>query len=278
MDWQELQVLQEREREVLRICGRDGLPTGGYDDALFKRKEIIAMWPAPRAERTSDKSLTLIKPEGSGHMPLCCAAYWIATKGGAEIFDPCDVSVWEAAFSQLLARIASDEVTITGLRGGEREKINGHLFAGIRIDYPFNDSPLDLTLSDELYLYAGVYLDEEYWHRGFDDRLESRRGVKWGKLLVLKSDVARWWPFAASSTNSPYRTGAPGRPTSIQLVAAEHAARWDRGEALDSIGAESQALVRWLLDSHPSAPRLSEKTISNNLRAEHRRRRAETRK
>src|ERR1700680_920398 len=79
--------------------------------------------------------------------------------------------------------------------------------------------------------------------RGMTTRLETRSGVKWGKLLVLKSDVARWWPFVAQQddpvTGEPtYRTGATGRPTSITLVVIEHTARWDRCEALKSIGAE----------------------------------------
>ena len=69
-----------------------------------------------------------------------------------------------------------------------------------------------------------------------------------------------------------YRTGAPGRPTSIQLVEAEHRTRWDRGEALESIVAESKILEKWLSRIHPTAPPLTAKTIRNRLAEEHRRR------
>jgi hypothetical protein len=69
-----------------------------------------------------------------------------------------------------------------------------------------------------------------------------------------------------------YRSGAPGRPTSMQLVEAEHGARWDRGEALQRIVAESKFLSEWLKHTHPTAPRLKDKTIRNNLAKEHRRR------
>ena len=217
VEWRDLQVFHERDRDVVRVWPSGGLPNGGYEEVLFKRAKITAMWLAPRPEHAVERPLILIKPEGAGYLPLCSAAYWIATRGGQSSIDPSDSLVWESAFAELLARIASEEVTVTGVHAGEREKIAGYVFAGIHIDYPFSDSPIDPVASDELYLYAGVYLDEEHWQRGFDDKLETRRAVKWGKLLVLKSDVARWWPFASATSLpedlAPVRTGAPGRPS-----------------------------------------------------------------
>jgi hypothetical protein len=222
----------------------------------------------------------LIKPDGPGYMPLYFAAQWIATRGGTLEIDPSDLSVWQDAFAQLLPRIASDEVTATGMRKGQREKLEGHIFAGILVDFPFHDTPVNLLVSEELYLWSRVYIDEEHWQKGWNDVLETRHGAKWSKLLVLKSDVAKCWPFAESAgiTSAPYQTGAPGRPTSMQLVAAEHRARWDRGEALERIGAEAQALAQWLREAHPSAPQLTAKTIRNNLSAEHRQRTSAARK
>ena len=241
---QGLEVFQDGEREVVRICEIGHLPKSGYDEVALKRT-ALAMWPGPRPEITSSRSLPLISPEGPGYMPLFCAAYWIATKGGSVSFDASERSAWEDAYSQLLARISSNEVTITGIRDGERHRIEGHVFAGIRVDYPFSDSPLDLVLSDEMYLYAGAYLDDEHWHRGFDDKLETRREVRWAKLLVLKSDVLRWWSFARETpTEEPAkRTGAPGRPSSMHHIEAEHAARWDRAEAEVGVRAEARAFV-----------------------------------
>src|SRR4051812_45454784 len=97
--------------------------------------------------------------------------------------------------------------------------------------------------------------------------------------MVLKSDVAGSWPFAEGEAAAPisgpvYHKGAPGRPTSMHLVEIEHAARWDRGEALESIVAESEALATWLKTVHPSAARLTPKTIRNNLSLAHRQRMA----
>jgi len=81
---------------------------------------------------------------------------------------------------------------------------------------------------------------------------------------------------SASDAALPEWTGAPGRPTSMQLVTVEYHARWERGDVLDSIGEEAEALSRWLTNTHPTAPKLTAKTIANNLRSEHRRRLAES--
>ena len=74
-----------------------------------------------------------VSPEGAGYMPLYCAAQWIATRGGTVDFDPNYLDVWDSAYAELLARIASDQVAVIGVRGTAREKLDGHLFAGIRV-------------------------------------------------------------------------------------------------------------------------------------------------
>ena len=72
-------------------------------------------------------------------------------------------------------------------------------------------------------------------------------------------------------------TGPPGRPSSMHLVEAEYRARWDRGEAETSIGAEAKKLAEWFQKKHPDAPKLTPKTIANRLRDEHRNRMAQPR-
>ena len=64
----------------------------------------------------------------------------------------------------------------------------------------------------------------------------------------------------------------------MHLVELEYRARWDRGEANVSIGAEAQVLSEWLRNTHPDAPRLTPKTITNRLRHEHQGRTKKTRK
>jgi hypothetical protein len=279
--WRDLNDIEECGRDVLRVREASGVWTDrGYNDVALRRQNIMAIWQPHRLEEQRYELPALVKPEGPGYMPLYCAAQWIATRSGTVEIDPSDLSVWQDAFAQLLPRIASDEVTATGMRDGQRENLEGHIFAGILVDFPFHDTPSNLLFSEELYLRSRVYIDEEHWQKGWNDVLETRHGCKWSKLMVLKSDVAKCWPFAESAalTSPPYETGAPGRPTSMQLVAAEHSARWDRGEALESMGAEAEVLARWLKEAHPKAPRLKPKTIRNNLGAEHRRRKGSARK
>jgi hypothetical protein len=63
----------------------------------------------------------------------------------------------------------------------------------------------------------------------------------------------------------------------MHLVEAEYRARWDRGEAKTSIGAEAESLAEWLQKKHQDAPPLTPKTIANRLRHEHRERIAKSR-
>jgi hypothetical protein len=204
--------------------------------------------------------LELMRPDGA-------AAQWIATEGGSISFDPCDDSVWKPAYKQLLGRIASEEVRVIGVRNGERQPVPGLHFAGCRIDYPFIEEPFELLLSEDLYLSSFAYIDEQHWLKGHDDSLQNRHGRRWGRLMVLKSEVAKFWPFdKVGEVTAPPRTGVPGRPTSIHLVEAEFVARCDRKEVKASLAEEAEVLAAWLRNEHPNSPRLTAKTIKNNLR------------
>jgi hypothetical protein len=246
-----------------------------------KHKRRVAPATAKRWARAKPPKLPkLMKPDGAGYMPLYCAAQWIATRGGTIDIDPRDIMIWEDAFATLLARMASEEVAVVGIRDGKNEKIDGHLFAGIQVGYPYSDTPFSLLVSEELFLSSCPYLDDDHWRKGFDDHLETRSGVKWSRLMVSKADIARWWPFdiARPADVTPLVTGAPGRPTSMHLVEQEYRARRSRGEAKTGINAEAKALVEWLRTEHPDAPQLKPKTIANRLRHEHRPRAGEAQK
>jgi hypothetical protein len=278
--WRDLRDIEERGRDVLQVRATGRVSTDRrYNDVALRRQNIMAIWQPHRLEERRHELSALIKPEGPGYMPLYFAAQWIATRGGTVEIDPSDLSVWQDAFAQLLARIASDEVTVTGMRDGQREKLEGHIFAGILVDFPFHDTPFNLLVSEELYLRSCVYLDEEHWQKGWNDVLETRHGAKWLKLMVLKSNVARCWPFGVGQVTMEeplqvHHSGAPGRPSSMHLVEAEYRARCDRGEAEASIGAEAKALAEWLQTKHPHVPQLKPKSIANRLRHEYRERTA----
>jgi hypothetical protein len=268
-EWRDLVDVERDGRDVVQQSrvGIDAL--SGYMDLAFKSKTVMSLWSQSRMDRRGMSLPETMRPEGPGHMPLYCAVQWIATKGGTVNFEPTYATTWERAYSELLARVSSNQVTVTGVRKGVRERLDGFLFASIAIDYPFFDSSIDLIFKDELHLQSYSYSDPESWRRGFDDSLRNRDGIQWSQLMVPKEEIARWWPFDAIPQAS---SGAPGRPTSIHLVKIEYDARWRRGEALERIGAEAEALAAWLADKHPESPQLTAKTIANNLGAEHRRR------
>ena len=277
--WLDLATIEERGRDVLRFREpRGGLSSRGYDDVVFRRRNILAMWRPRRPEVCEGDVSSQIRPDkGRGYMPLYCAAHWIATKGCTLQIDPLDLGVWESPFSQLLSRISSGEVAVTGLRKGEREKIEGHIFAGISVEYPSADPDFGLLLSSELYLSSCIYVDDEHWRQGFNDSLQTRHGAKWSHLMALKSDVLRHWPFSSRehenhTAPSVTKTGAPGRPSSMHLVEREYLARAARGDTNASIGEEAKVLCDWLQSAHPDAPPLTAKTIANRMRHEHRER------
>ena len=275
-EWRDLADIEEDGRDVVRMREGRGYSKRGYDDVALRSKDVLAIWQSIRLEEA--RLPPTMSPDGHGYMPLYCAAQWIATRGGTFDFDPKYQAVWKNAYADLLGRISSNDVAVTGIRERERAKLDGHIFAGIRVRYPFDITPFDLIFSEELYLSTYMFADDEHWHGGFDDSLDNRDGRQITKLLVLKSDVARWWPFGLSQQpdiSDPYRTGTPGRPSSKHLIEAEHAARWDRGEANKGIGDEAKALLAWLKLKHRKAPQPGLKAIENNIRDEHRRRLAD---
>lgn len=269
-EWHDLIAIEERGRDALRYgC----LSPAGYDRVLFPRLSVMALWPEVRHVEPVLELPPTVRPEGAGDFPLYCAVQWIATQGGTRDFDPADESVWKAAFDDLKAHIRSGLVSVTGVRNGIPEKIDGHTFSSsLRVDHSFAEASFDLILSDDLYLSSFAYLDPEHWHNGFDDSLRNRDRVEWSKLTVLKSEVAKSWPFHEKDqdTGSIIRTGAAGRPTPIHLVKAEHRRRLISGTAQDSVTAESERLAEWLSQAHPNLPRLTPKTIRNNISTEHR--------
>ena len=90
-------------------------------------------------------------------------------------------------------------MTVTGVRDGIGGKLDPHLFASVRVAYPFSYEPFDLIVSEDLYLASCAYFSEEEWRAGSDDSLQDRRGVKWARIQVLKTDMVRLWPLPSSS-------------------------------------------------------------------------------
>lgn len=243
-----------------------------FSHITVQRGAITMLWPAAE-ERPTLTLPPLMAPDGPGFMPLYCAAQWIATRGGAEDFDPLDTDTWRPAYAALLDAISSGDVHLTGMARGARETVDGVVFAGCQVSYPFVSTPPALLFSDDFYLCSYAYMDEESWRRGHDDAFENGREKRWTQLMVRKVDVARLWPFAppapppdADAIRTGYRSGAPGKPSSMHLVEAEFAARIERGEVAETLAREAETLAKWREREHPQSPGLTAKTIENRIR------------
>lgn len=259
MDWQELTSVEGRgEIDEVRY-GPLGL---GYRDVLVPRKIVRVLWSATR-----EKPLELprlVPPDGDGYMPLYCAAQWIASKGGAVIFDPEDDTIWRPAYAALINAVASDRVRAVGTRNGSKEQVPGFHFAGCEVDYPFASASNEMMMGENLYLRSYPYIDEEHWRDGLDDALANRSETRWSRLMVAKDDIREIWPYDLSRPN---RSGAPGRPTSMHLVLEELARRGAVNELEASVGAEAAALATWLSATCTGVPSLTAKTIANRIRS-----------
>lgn len=264
--WRELTII-ETEGDIARPVTGAGK---SYRDLLVPIGPVRGPWNVRPPEPEPIMLPPLMRPEGGGYMPLFCAAQWIATEGGTVDFDGRDTDRWRPAFAQLLARIASEEVKVIGVSDGKNEPLPGWRFARIKVAYPYESTPLDLLVSYDLYLAACPYFGDDEWYEGYSDKLEHRGGETYTRLSVLKSDVAALWPFAEDASTEAadpalYRSGAPGRPTSMQFVLIEFDRRLAAGLVEDSITREAEALAGWLKSAQPYAPQLTAKTIKNRI-------------
>lgn len=92
------------------------------------------------------------------------------------------------------------------------------------------------------------------------------------KLLAIAEEMELPARSEASEGEADvYLTGAPGRPSSMQLVLAELNRLIEAGQ-LDrrGVAAQSKALAEWLRKSHPKAPQPTPQTIANSIRDKYR--------
>jgi hypothetical protein len=268
-EWPNLKLIEDTSgHDILAHCNVHGMLGAAYHQIQFTRQNIVSTWPPARTQFVF--SLPPIwSPHEPGYMPLYCAAHWIAARGGTLDVEASHQPVWERSYSELLARIASGDVSIAGLRNGTRENLEAHLFASIRTHYPFADVCFDLIVSKEMYLESYPYLDDEHWRGGMDDSLQGVSGAVWSQLMVRNADVAKWWPFGRVATPQTHSNRA-GRPTMMHLIEAEYDARRSRGEAAGRIGQVSRDLHSWAKSTHRDFRAPTAGAIANVLRARHR--------
>jgi hypothetical protein len=257
--WKALHLYPELEWDIVR---EDQLSRSGYEDLRFPVRQVIDAWP----DRALCETLPpLIAPDGPGYMPLSAATQWIATKGGT-----CEVGhdsdTWDDAYRQLLERVSAEEIAVTGVEAwsGQRERLDGTLFGGMRCSHLFGAEELEDTDSIELYLWASPYLDEEHWRAGFGDDLRRRRRTIWSKLMVSKADVRRL--FAYGPSPSPSRE--KGRPRNVMRgpTLAQFRRLAGKGEVEPTLAAQSRALVTWQAANFPDLKPMAPRYITSLIR------------
>ncbi len=265
--WKSLDLYPELECDIVR---ESPLSRSGYEDIRFPVRQIVDAWP----DRVLSETLPpLMSLEGPGYMPLSAAVQWITTRGGMLDVGH-DPAAWDDAYRELIDRIASSEVAATGkeFRSGRSESLDSALFSDLEVHHLFSSEELDHADDDELYLWATPYVDREHWRAKFSDDLRQRRKTIWSKLVVSKADVVKWWPFeiAHEIDPGPPRTGAPGAPSTMSYIVAEHDKRCDDNVADNSVGREAKHLKAWFENAYKGWPCATAKTIENRIRERHR--------
>jgi hypothetical protein len=89
------------------------------------------------------------------------------------------------------------------------------------------------------------------------------------RQIVVALDEIR--QVALSADQKAFRTGAPGRPSAVHLVIAEHLRRLKAGESNELLRDEATALTRCYDEMRPrELPSLTIGTIMNRIREQHR--------
>jgi hypothetical protein len=248
-----------------------------YRSVRVRSEEVTRLWVDPRLrdiiDRVRPELPPIQSPIGGGFMPLYCAAQWIASKGGVELFDPMDLPRWKIAYGELLARLASEDIPVVGRANGVPGLVPGFNFVACPVDYPFQDIDLDLHFSGELYLMSYPYFGEEESSKGKDDSLRIGRQPRWTGLMVEKEAVAKCWPFTIPEGGDRaeiVKTGAAGRPSAMHVLRTELAERGKAGKIEISLAEQARVLRQWFGAQYPKLPCPAQTTTENSLRDQYR--------
>jgi hypothetical protein len=265
-EWPYLHLFEEQEQDVLKHDPLDR--EAAFTDVKLKRDDLKKLWPEFLIETHMIEPMT--RSGTAGYVPLCCVLHWVMTTGGSATKNVDDMNAWTNSVARLMPLISTEQIEIIGRPNsrGASEPIGGHVFAGILVSHPLRDS-FSIIAGEDPWISCSTYIDEQHWKADFNDQLFLFRSgsPNWTHLQVKKADVLREIQFQKleNKTLPVYETGAPGRPTSMQLVRLEFDARSERGETAPSITLEAAALADWLNRTHRDAPPLKAKTIKNNL-------------
>lgn len=267
-EWPYLHLFEEQESDVLKRDALDATPA--FTEIRLWKKDLQRLWEEFLIQPYMIEPM--MRPGTAGYVPFCAALHWTMTEGGTLERNLEDAEAWANCVERLLPLISTGEIEIIGRSGtGPFQRIEQQIFASIPVSQPTQD-PFSMITGNDPWISSMLYVDAEHWNADFNDQLYLFKSgpASWTHLQVKKADVLREIKFEDRSEALepvPYKSGAPGRPSSNNLVKAEYDARCRRGETAPSVKLEAVALADWLSITHPSAPKLTAKTIENQTRA-----------
>lgn len=264
-----LHLFEEQESDVLKHEASD--PSPAFTEIKLWKSDLQRLWPEFLVQSYMIEPMTL--PGTAGYVPFCAALHWIMTEGGSVDKNLEDLGSWETSVERLLPLISTGEVQVIGRPpvGGPAMIIASETFAGVMVSHALKDD-ISVIVGHDPWISCTPYIDQQHWNSDFNDKLYlSHFGpAHWSHLQTRKADLLREFKFEdrrEALAPAAYKTGAPGRPSSKQLVTTEFNARRQRGEAAMTVTLEAIALASWLSEEHPSAPQMTAKTIENQIRA-----------
>jgi hypothetical protein len=204
-EWSRLKLFEERNQDAVKYSAMDQYQP--YSQVTFLREDLTQIWPRYEPFDTStplhSESFQPLDPHRPGWMPFSEGAYWIACEGGSKSIHVQDIEVWKESVSRLLAHISAGKIAVTGRRRGQglSVPIEATSFVGIRIDYPYSQTPIELLVGSTPHLSCyGVAADEELWETNFHDALigQHRQVPEYSHLQVCNADLAREFAFGKS--------------------------------------------------------------------------------
>ena len=277
-EWPYLRLFEEQESDVLKYDALDAKPA--FTEVKLKRDDLQRIWQEFLVEPYMIEPMS--RAGAAGYVPFCAALHWIMTMGGTVSRNLKDLEAWNESVKKALPLISTGEIQIVGrpASGGAAETIPSETFAGALVSQPLSEEMISVILGDDAWISCTPYIDEQHWKSDFNDKLYLTRygSAGWTHLQVKKADVLREMQFDAVVVEKRppiYISGAPGRPTSMNLIRLEFEARYRRQETEPSITLEAVALAEWLSRTHPEATPMKAKTIRNQLASDFRKRNAQ---
>jgi len=272
-EWPYLKLFEEQESDVLKHNALDATPA--FTEIKFWRKDLQRLWEEFLVQPYMIEPMT--RTGTAGYVPLCAALHWIMTEGGRLSRNLEDSKAWSASVQLMLPLISTGEIQIIGRpsSGGPAEPIAGETFAGVFVSHATKEE-FSVLVGTNPWIGCTCYIDDQHWSADFNDQLflSHYGSANWTHLQVKKSDVLREIKFDERKEigRTVYVSGAPGRPTSMNLIRQEFEARHGRGDTAGSITKEAAALANWLAKDHPAATPVTAKTIKNQLADQFRKR------